>query len=328
WLRPSKGLSNADSVFFPAEILGELRRFNFIAAADPVRGREVLYGDDLVTVGSGDFSIAAKFGDLPMVAPRSAAEAFGNASRIGGVFVSESFSIKFKKNIGDLVTIPTADSPRSFSIVGIYRDYSNDRGVVVMDRAQYVRLYRDATINTIAVFLKPGTDPDAARRELERSLGPRFGAFAVMNADIRREVMRIFDQTFAITYALLGIAIAVAVLGIVNTLSALILERRRELALLRVAGLTQREVGTMLVLESSILGVVATVAGTVMGYVLSLILIFVINRQSFGWTIEFHVPAGLIAVSLGLTFLAAALAGLVPARLAASIDISRAIKAE
>src|SRR5258705_7538215 len=159
-------------------------------------------------------------------------------------------------------------------------------------------------------------------------LGPKYNAFAVTSREIRTEVMRIFDQTFLITYALLGVAIAVAVLGIINTLSALILERTRELALLRVGGLSASELRAMLVLESSILGAASTVTGLVMGWVLSWILIYVINKQWFGWTIDFHAPAALIAGSLAVTFLASTLAGLAPARLARSINIAAALKSE
>ena len=140
--------------------------------------------------------------------------------------------------------------------------------------------------------------------------------------------MRIFDQTFVITYALLAIAIIVAIRGIVNTLTALILERTRELAMLRVIGVTVREVRNMIVLESSIIGLTSTVIGVAMGYALSWILIFVINKQSFGWTIEFHTPLPTIVISCVITFLAAVLAGLVPSRLAARINLSTAIKTE
>jgi putative ABC transport system permease protein len=117
-------------------------------------------------------------------------------------------------------------------------------------------------------------------------------------------------------------------MGIVNTLSALILERTRELALLRIGGLSAGELRTMIVLESSLLGLASTIAGLVMGYALSWILIYVINKQSFGWTIDFHTPAALIAASLAVTFLASALAGLAPARLARRIDVAAAIKSE
>jgi putative ABC transport system permease protein len=248
--------------------------------------------------------------------------------RIHGVFVSESFSLKFDKGVGDTLTLPTAHGPRTYKICGIYRDYSNDRGVVFMNRPDYIATYDDDKINTVVIYLKPNVDREVARRRLEALFGPKYGAFTVTNAAIRREVMNIFDQTFLITYALLGVAIVVAVLGIINTLSALILERTRELALLRIAGMSLRELRTMLLLESALLGIAATVTGVVMGYALSWILINVINKQSFGWTIAFHTPVALIAASLAITFAASVLAGLVPARLASRIDLASAIKTE
>jgi putative ABC transport system permease protein len=328
WLRPAKGLTNADVALFPPAILDDLRKLDFVAAADPVHGRDIIYRDAYVTIGSGDTRVAAAFGNIPMVTPRQSKPALYEMIRVHGVFVSESFSLKFAKSVGDALTLPTTHGPRSYTICGIYRDYSNDRGVVVMNRPDYIAAYDDDRINTVILYLKPNVDRDAARRQLEALFGPKYGAFTVTNAAIRREVMNIFDQTFLITYALLGVAIVVAVLGIINTLSALILERTRELALLRVAGMSLRELGTMLLLESALLGIAATLTGVVMGYTLSWVLINVINKQSFGWTIEFHTPAALIAASLAITFAASVLAGLVPARLAGRIDLASAIKSE
>lgn len=326
WLRPAKGLSNADAALFPAQIGDEVLRVPFVKAIDRVRGRDVVYENNLIAVGSGEFDVAARFGNLPMIAPRSSAEALLAARSKGGVVVSESFAIKFDRKVGDVIALPTRRGIDRFPITGIYRDYSNDRGVVVMDRAAYVRAFNDDAINTIVVYLKAGINADTARKDLERRFGPRYGAFAVLNREIRDEVMRIFDQTFMITYALLGVAIVVAVLGIVNTLSALILERDRELALLRILGLHLREVRLMLVLESAILGITSVITGLAMGYVLSIILIYVINKQSFGWTIEFHTPVQLIAISLVVTFIASALAGLVPSRLASRVQLASALK--
>jgi putative ABC transport system permease protein len=326
WLRPSKGLSNAGVALFPPEVADALRDVEFIDAIDRARGMNVLYGDTMITVASGDFEVAARFGDLPMIAPRSASEALRDAVRTNGAVVSESFSLKFDKRVGD--TISLAGRPRAFPITGIYRDYSNDRGVVVMDHELFARTFDDRNLNTIVVYLKRGVDRNSARRELEKRFGPKYGAFVVTNSEIKSEVMKIFDQTFMITYALLGVAIVVAVLGIINTLSALILERTRELALLRVNGLSTGELRTMIVLESSLLGAASTATGLVMGYALSWILINVINKQSFGWTINFHTPAALIAASLAVTLLASALAGLVPARMAQHIDLATAMKTE
>ncbi|HET7705739.1 MAG TPA: FtsX-like permease family protein [Thermoanaerobaculia bacterium] len=328
WLRPSRGLSNAQAAVFPPAIADEVRAVDFVASVERIRGRDVVYEDTIIWVGSGEFALAAARADLPMVAPKEPDPALLKAVAVNGVVISESFSTRFDKEIGDTVVLPVPGGTRSFPITGIYRDYSNDRGVAVMDRDLFVKTFRDDAINTLVVYLKDGVDPETARAQLEKTFGPRYGAFAVSNASIRKEVMTIFDQTFMITYALLGVAIIVAVLGIVNTLSALILERSRELALLRVGGMSQGQVRGMIVLESTLIGIASTVAGVVMGWILSWILINVINRQSFGWTIDFYVPTALIATSLAITFLSSVAAGLVPARLANRIHVSAAIKAE
>jgi putative ABC transport system permease protein len=328
WLRPAKGLTSAPNAVFPPAILDDLKRVDFIAAVDPARGTDLVYGDSIISVGSGDFDVAARFGRLPMIAPSDARIALRDGLARRGVMASESFALKFGKRVGDSVELPTASGNRRFPITGIYRDYSNDRGVLVMDRALYIESFRDATINNVILFLKPGVDREWARRRLEQLFGPKYHAFAIANESIRKEVMTIFDQTFLITYALLGVAIAVAVLGIVNTLAALILERTRELALLRVSGMSTAELRTMIVLESSLLGLASIAVGLAMGYALSWILIYVINKQSFGWTIEFHTPVRLIAGSLAITFVASMLAGLLPSRLANRIRLATAIKAE
>ena len=324
WLRPAKGLSNAPIALFPAGIADDLRKLPFIAAFDRIRARDILYGDSVVMLTTGEFDVAERNANIRMVSPRDATGALREAQRTNGVFVSEPFATKFGKRVGDTVELRNLRLP----IRGIFRDYSNDRGVIVMDRKLYVRTFGDETSNTIVIYLKPGITLDKARRELVGALGAKYGAFVVTNAEIRKQVMKIFDQTFMITYALLGVAIVVAVLGIVNTMTALILERSRELALLRVGGLSAGQLRTMLVLESAILGVASTAAGLVMGYALSWILINVINKQSFGWTIDFHTPVALIAASLGVTLLASALAGLAPARMANRIHIASAIKSE
>jgi putative ABC transport system permease protein len=328
WLRPSKGLSNADAAVFPNAISADLAKVPFIAAFDRARGRGAAYGDATITIASGDLSVIARFGDLPMIAPGKPSEALRSALARNGVVVSESLALKYEKGVGDEITLTTLRGPHRFPITGVYRDYSSDRGVAVMDRALYTNLFGDDAMNTIVIYLKPGVSRDAARQQLEATFGPKYHAFVVTNAEIRGEVMKIFDQTFLITYALLAVAIVVAVLGVINTLAALILERTRDLALLRILGMSIAQVRRMLVLESSVLGLTSTIAGLAMGYVLSWILIYVINKQSFGWTIAFHTPVRLIVASLAVTFVASLLAGLVPSRLARRIDLATAMKAE
>src|SRR5713226_9320735 len=107
WLRPAKLLSNAEAAVFPAEIGEQLKRVPFIADFDRVRGRDMIYRENIIAVGSGDFDVAARHGTLPMVTPSSETRSLVEAMRSGGVLVSESFAVKFGMHVGDAVALPT-----------------------------------------------------------------------------------------------------------------------------------------------------------------------------------------------------------------------------
>jgi putative ABC transport system permease protein len=139
------------------------------------------------------------------------------------------------------------------------------------------------------------------------------------NRALRDEVLRIFDSTFAITYALELIAIVVAMLGVSGTLLTLTLERQRELAMLRLVGAERRQVQRMVVVEAGLIGAVSQAIGLLIGAGLSLVLIYVINFQSFGWSLQLHVPWAFLAqLSVAIVSTTAA-AGLYPARRASTI---------
>jgi putative ABC transport system permease protein len=167
------------------------------------------------------------------------------------------------------------------------------------------------------VYLRAGVEPDAVRERLMAELGSSHRLFVHSNASLRAEVLRIFDATFAITYGLEAVAIVVAVLGITATLVTLILERRRELAVLRLIGADLAQVRRMIVFEAGLLGLASQLLGGLAGLLLSLLLIYVINVQSFGWTIQFHLPVLFLAQAMALVLAATMVAGLYPARLAA-----------
>jgi putative ABC transport system permease protein len=134
-------------------------------------------------------------------------------------------------------------------------------------------------------------------------------------------VLRIFDNTFRITSALELIAIVVAILGVVSTLLALILERKREIGILRLLGATRKQIIRMVLLEALMIGCVSQATGVVVGLLLSLVLVYVINVQSFGWTIQFSVPLWFVLQSTALIILTSILSGIIPARAAARVGV-------
>jgi putative ABC transport system permease protein len=140
------------------------------------------------------------------------------------------------------------------------------------------------------------------------------------NRTLREEAIRIFDRTFAITYALEGVAVFVAVMGVAGALLALVIDRRRELGLLRFLGISGPGLRRMILFEAGLLGLLANLAGLVLGLLLSLLLIYVINKQSFGWTIQFHWPVAVLLGALSLVYAATVAAGLYPARIAVRLN--------
>ena len=139
----------------------------------------------------------------------------------------------------------------------------------------------------------------------------------IRNHELRKEILDIFDRTFVLTYVLEAIAVLVAVLGIINTLVTAVLERQREFATLRAIGASSRQVERLVLWEAAYLGLIGAVLGVVGGLLLATLLIHVINKQSFGWTIQMTVPGGLILQAVALALTAALVAGYWPARWAA-----------
>jgi putative ABC transport system permease protein len=243
------------------------------------------------------------------------------------IVVNESFALRYRKRVGDVVELPTAGGPHAFEIIAVYYDYANSRGVCVMDATIYAHYYPH-TRPSLAAYLKPDANADEVNARLAESIGSRYQLLFTTNRVIRREVMRIFDSTFAITYALEAIAIVVAGLGVISTLITLILERRGEISVLGFLGATRRQIRRMVVIESLLIGGVSQGIGIIIGWMLSLVLIYVINVQSFGWTIQFHLPFGFIAQSTLLILLVTALAGLYPAAQAARVEAVRFAREE
>ena len=140
------------------------------------------------------------------------------------------------------------------------------------------------------------------------------------NRQLRKEALLIFDRTFAITYALEFVAVVVAVMGIAGALLALVIDRQRELGLLRFLGAAVPQIRKLILVEAGLLGLLANLAGLVLGVVLSLLLVFVINKQSFGWTIQFHWPVAVVVGAITVVYAATILAGIYPARVATRLN--------
>jgi putative ABC transport system permease protein len=241
--------------------------------------------------------------------------------------VSEPFANKHHVHAGDTLRLPLGDRLIPFRVSGIYYDYGNDRGFVLVDRAMLLRYLPHQPPTNIAVYLQPGANAENVRRDLEDRLAP-FPLMIAPNEVLRRGAVEVFNRTFAVTYALEAVAILVAMLGAANSLLALVLDRRREIGLIRYLGADRGQVRKMILTEAGLLGLLAGLLGLVLGTALSLVLIYVVNKQSFGWTIQFHPPVLLLGGALLLVWAFTVLAGVYPARFASRLEPAEVVHEE
>jgi putative ABC transport system permease protein len=322
------GLQDAsyDARFSP-DVAAKIRRVPGVLAVDAFRAISIPYRGSIATLGAADFATIAdrnKLRFLGKVDTRALAHTLPNANR---AVISEPFATRFGTRVGDAIALDTPGGLTRFTVAAIYNDYSSDAGVVLVDARTFARLFHDDSVNSLAIYAAPGADLPALRTRVIRSVLPRR-IDVQTTRELRQLVIEIFNRTFAITYALYVISITIAVLGVVSTLFALVLERRREIGLLRYLGLTTREVRGMVFYEAAYVGGIGGVAGVAVGLVLALLLIFVINRQAFGWLIELHVPWDFLGEAIALVVVAALVAGIYPAAVAARIRTADAVRSE
>ena len=210
--------------------------------------------------------------------------------------VSESFTERFDRRSGDSVRVTTSTGSRDLRIVGVFADYGNEQGSILLDRSHLVDWFRDTSVTSVSLWLQPGVDADTVRADL---LAQYPGLSVLTNSRLRAEILRIFRQTFAITYALEIIGVLVAVIGLVLTLTSVLLDRRDELTTLRALGFSRHEIAVATAIEGTALSAAAVAGGLALSLGLGWLLIHVINKQSFGWTLGFALPWGQLA-ALGL----------------------------
>jgi putative ABC transport system permease protein len=324
---PGVAANRADQPMSP-EIAEEVRQMEGVAYI--VVARDVVvsspdYGRVQLVAVTGDVSE----GERPFKwVEGTQAEAWRRAREEGALFVSEPFAYRHGVERGDTVTLSTARGERSFPVLGVFYDYSSDQGVVLMPDSLYRTLYDDPYISSVAAYVEPGTDIDALVEQVRDRYAGQEQLLIRSNAGLREGALAIFERTFAITRALQLLATLVAFIGVLAALMALQLERARELGTLRAVGMTQRQLWGMTMLETGIMGSTAGIWAMPTGLALALILIYVINRRSFGWTLQLQLLPDYFIQALLIALVAALLAGLYPAFRLSRIQIERALRSE
>ncbi|HEX5341334.1 MAG TPA: FtsX-like permease family protein [Duganella sp.] len=241
------------------------------------------------------------------------------------VWVSEAMVDLYGMQVGQRIELPLNGAMHAFEVAGVWRDYARSTGTIQMRLSDYRTITADQDASGVALSLKPGAKAEDTLAALKRL---PFAALleASEPSDIRAMSMKIFDRSFAITYLLEAIAIVIGLFGVAATFSAQTLARAKEFGMLRHVGVTRKQVLAILAIEGGSLTALGIAPGFVLGWVISLILVFVVNPQSFHWTMQLHLPWPLLGSVAGLLLAAAALTALLAGRQSLSGGPIRAVR--
>jgi putative ABC transport system permease protein len=327
YVSPPSRLPNATHLRIPAETVAAIRALPDVARVNTLR--------TLLLESAGELPVRVVGLDLDENGRKSFGFKEGRADEVwrtidardDAVIVSEPFAFRRALHAGDRLELPTPSGRKSFLVAGVDTDYGSDQGVVSFTARGFERHFGPVEIAVLSVLVRPGADLDAVARAIEDVAPP--GALEIQpTAALQAMSIEIFDRTFAITGVLRLLAIAVATLGILAALAAYELDRGRELALLRALGLTRRQLVGMVAAETGWIGVAAGLFALPLGALLAALMVHVINRRSFGWSMELLLPARPFLEALALALFAALAAGLVPAIRLARTEAATALREE
>ena len=239
------------------------------------------------------------------------------------ILVSEPFAYHYQVQAGDKLAVQTGKAGIvHLEIAGIYQDYSASQGMVVMPRRIYEKYWADRGISTIGLMLAPDTDVTAMKAELQSwAVASNQAVMVRSNKTIRDFSLQVFDRTFAITNVLRLLVVIVAFVGVFSALMALFLEKGREFSILRASGITPHQLRHLVLLQSALIGLLAGLLSLPLGWIMSDILIEVINQRSFGWSMQSYFFISLPFQAIALSVIAALLAGWYPTRRISRISL-------
>ena len=240
-------------------------------------------------------------------------------------WLSEAVAEVYGYRVGETIRLPIGGAEHDFVVAGIWRDYARQHGAVAIERARYIELSGDRNASEASLWLAAGHDAGDVRQAILAAFGNELVEVASAG-ELRARSLRIFDRTFAVTYALEVVALLIGLTALSASFGALVLLRKREFGMLRHVGMTRRQIGAMLAGEGFLVSGLGLAVGVLLGWIVSLVLIHVVNRQSFHWGMELHVPVLALVAFVMLLLALASVTALYSARYAMSGDAARAVR--
>lgn len=251
-------------------------------------------------IGVSDVRLLHKYGRLRYKSGKDPDTILKEMLQGYNTIISEPFSYRFGLKEGDKIAVPTDKGVIDFTISGVFFDYSSELGYMIIDRRFLRPLFGRDDAHTLGIYFDPALDESAMVERVAKALSDRH-VVLFKGDELKKTVLKIFDRTFLVTRGIYMISLIIALLGVMNTLFTLIMERRKELSILRYLGMDRSQTRLMIYLETGLIALAGSVMGLVMGLGLGMILIYVINRQSFGWTVDLHMPGlSMLAMLTGM----------------------------
>jgi putative ABC transport system permease protein len=324
YARTATASAAADTVFLERTLIERATALPGVARAEAVRLAQVTMDPrrPAVVIVSRPIEDAAR--QLPLVGSLQAAPTAPTPAE--PVYVSEAMVRLYGLQPGRTFVLPLPDGSSATAWVrGVWRDYARQHGAVVIDERAFRRLTGDDRLNDLALWLEPGTDPATVQAEVRR-LAPDAPLDFATPGEIRELSLRIFDRSFAVTYWLQAVAIGIGLFGIAASFSAQVLARRKEFGLLRHLGLRRAEVLRLVAGEGAVWSAVGAGIGLVLGLAVSVVLVHVVNPQSFNWTMPMHPPWGRLALLCGAVVVAGTVTAWWAGRAAGRRDLALSVK--
>ncbi|MBZ5579078.1 MAG: ABC transporter permease [Acidobacteriia bacterium] len=312
---------------FPAAVGKELEQVPGVDEIQPVRIARIQYRGGPVMIVAVDL---AKLGNRvhPMVAAGDAKTMYPVAGQGKGLIVTENLAGLQKIRLGETLELNTPGGPLRLPVVGIIRDYSNQLGTLFVERKTYISNFQDDSVDLFRVYLKPGTTAEQARREIIDRVGRGRRLFVLMNQEVREYVIRLSDQWFGMSYLQVFVAVMVAILGIVNTLTVSIADRRRELGVLRAVGGLRAQIRGTIWMEATAIGLIGLILGAAIGAITLYYELQVIQQDLTGMPLRYEFPLGLTAILVPVILGAAFAAAVLPAENAVRGSLVAALEYE
>jgi len=319
---PSENLKDL-TLRFPSAMERDLAAIEGLAVVQPVRTARVSVRNSqpiLFAVDIPRLTRQARRRAIPVDTERIHQQ----AAQGRGVIVSDNFAARERLRVGDTLDLPAPGGVLSLPVLGIYKDFTDPQGTIVIDRFLYRSRWHDDTVNLFRLYIGPGASAEAVRAQVVARLGSNRSLFVFSSADLRRHVLGLAGRWFEITYAQLAIALLVTILGIANALTVSVADRRRELGILRAVGGLRRQVRIAVWMEAAAVAVV----GFVLGLGFGMVNIFYALSIFSGHALEFRFPGWLAAALLPLLVVAALVAAIMPAEAALRVPLVSALEYE